>query len=76
MLNACRFLETQGFRVTYVPVNREGIVEPERVREALTRDTILVSIMYANNETGSVMPIPEIGTVITSYSIHYTKLYE
>jgi cysteine desulfurase len=64
VMNACRFLETQGFRVTYVPVNRQGIVEPDSVREALTRDTILVSIMYANNETGSVMPIPEIGAIV------------
>jgi cysteine desulfurase len=63
VMNACRFLETQGFRVTYVPVNRHGIVEPDTVRGALTRDTFLVSIMYANNETGSVMPIPEIGAI-------------
>ena len=63
VINTCRFLETQGFRVTYVPVNRHGIVEQDTVREALTRDTILVSIMYANNETGSVMPIPEIGAI-------------
>ncbi len=61
--NACRFLETQGFRITYVPVNRYGIVEPDSVRRAMTGDTILVSVMYANNETGSVMPIPEIGTI-------------
>jgi cysteine desulfurase len=63
VMNACRFLEGQGFRVTYVPVNRYGIVEPDSVREALTPDTILVTVMYANNETGSIMPIPEIGAV-------------
>ncbi|HEU5360224.1 MAG TPA: cysteine desulfurase family protein [Candidatus Deferrimicrobiaceae bacterium] len=63
VINACRFLENQGFRVTYAPVNRHGIVEPESVRKALTRDTILVSIMYANNETGAIMPIPEIGAI-------------
>ncbi|MGA6992726.1 MAG: aminotransferase class V-fold PLP-dependent enzyme, partial [Candidatus Deferrimicrobiaceae bacterium] len=44
VMNACRFLETQGFRVTYVPVNRHGIVEPESVRGALDGDTILVSV--------------------------------
>jgi cysteine desulfurase len=64
VMNACRFLEGQGFSVTYVPVNRYGIVETESVREALTGDTILVSIMYANNETGSIMPVPEIGTLV------------
>jgi cysteine desulfurase len=63
VINACRFLETQGFRVTYVPVNRHGIVEPDSVRGALARDTILVSVMYANNETGDIMPIPEIGAI-------------
>jgi cysteine desulfurase len=64
VMNACHFLEGQGFRVTYVPVNRYGIVDPEAVREELTGDTILVSIMYANNETGSIMPIPEIGAIV------------
>ncbi len=64
VMNTCRFLEKQGFRVTYVPVNRYGIVEPEVVRNALKVDTILVSIMYANNETGAVMPIPEIGEIV------------
>ncbi|HJX14205.1 MAG TPA: cysteine desulfurase family protein [Candidatus Deferrimicrobiaceae bacterium] len=63
VMNACRFLGRQGFRVTYVPVNRYGIVEPDSVREALTPDTILVTVMYANNETGSIMPIPEIGAI-------------
>jgi cysteine desulfurase len=63
VMNACRFLEGQGFRVTYVPVNRYGIVEPGSVREVLTPDTILVTVMYANNETGSIMPIPEIGAI-------------
>jgi cysteine desulfurase len=63
VINACRFLETQGFRVTYVPVNRHGIVEPDSVRGALAGDTILVSVMYANNETGAIMPVPEIGAI-------------
>jgi cysteine desulfurase len=60
VMNTCRFLESQGFRVTYAPVNRQGIVEPDSVRRAITKDTILVSVMYANNETGCVMPIEEI----------------
>ena len=64
VINACRFLEKQGFRVTYVPVNRYGIVEPDSVRTALAGDTILVSVMYANNETGDIMPIPEIGAIV------------
>ena len=63
VINTCRFLETQGFRVTYVPVNRYGIVETDSIRDALAEDTILVSVMYANNETGDIMPVPEIGAI-------------
>ncbi len=63
VMNTCRFLEGQGFRVTYAPVNRQGIVEPDSVRRAITKDTILVSVMYANNETGCIMPIDEIGAI-------------
>ena len=67
--NTCRHLEKRGFRVTYVPVNRHGIVEPDSVRQALAADTILVSIMSANNETGSIMPIPEIGRIVREAGI-------
>ncbi len=63
IMNTCRFLETQGFRVTYVPVTRQGIVEPDAVKRAVTKDTILVSVMAANNETGCLMPIREIGQI-------------
>ena len=63
IMNTCRFLEKRGFRVTYVPVNRQGIVEPDAVRAAIAKDTILVSIMAANNETGCLMPIREIGAI-------------
>lgn len=63
VMNTCRFLEAQGFRVTYAPVNRQGIVEPDTVRKAIGKDTILVSIMHANNETGCIMPIAEIGCI-------------
>ncbi|GAB4244189.1 MAG: cysteine desulfurase family protein [Deltaproteobacteria bacterium] len=63
VMNTCRFLETQGFRVTYVPVDRQGIVDPDSVRRAITKDTILVSVMAANNETGCVMPVEEIGAI-------------
>jgi len=63
IMNTCRFLETQGFRVTYVPVNRYGIVEPDAVRAAIETDTILISVMAANNETGCLMPIGEIGRI-------------
>ena len=63
IMNTCRFLESRGYRVTYVPVDRQGIVEPEAVRKAIGPDTMLVSVMAANNETGNVMPIAEIGAI-------------
>ncbi len=63
IMNTCRFLERLGYRVTYVPVNRQGIVEPEAVARAMAPDTVLVSIMAANNETGCLMPIGEIGEI-------------
>ncbi len=69
VMNTCRFLEGQGFRVTYVPVNRHGIVEPDAVRKALSPDTVLVSIMHANNETGCIMPVAEIGAMVREAGI-------
>jgi cysteine desulfurase len=63
IMNTGRFLEGQGFRVTYVPVDRQGIVEPDAVRKAIAKDTVLVSVMHANNETGCIMPVAEIGRI-------------
>jgi cysteine desulfurase NifS len=60
VLNVCRFLERQGFRVTYLGVDSDGMVAPEHLKEAITDDTILVSIMLANNETGTILPVREL----------------
>ena len=64
VLDTCKRLEKDGFVVTYLPVDKDGRVEPETVRAALTDKTILVSIMLANNEIGSVNPVNEIGAVV------------
>jgi len=61
VLDTARFLQKNGFKVTYVPVNKYGIVELEDIKEALTPRTILISIMHINNEVGSINPISEIG---------------
>jgi cysteine desulfurase len=63
VLDSLSALEREGFEVTVLPVNGEGIVDPESVREALRPDTVLVSVMHANNEVGTVQPIEEIGRI-------------
>lgn len=64
VLHTCHFLEKFGFQVTYLPVDRYGLVSPEEVEKAITDKTILVSIMLANNEVGTIEPIAEIGRTI------------
>jgi cysteine desulfurase len=63
VLNTCRALANEGFRVTYVPVTSVGFVEPAAVAACLGDDTILVSVMHANNETGVVQPVEEIASI-------------
>lgn len=63
VLDTCKYMEKQGFEVTYLPVNEEGYVTPEQVAEAIKEDTGLVTIMYANNEIGTIQPIKEIGAI-------------
>ena len=63
VLHTCQALEREGFTVTYLDVHRDGIVTPEEVAAAITDQTALVTIMYANNEIGTIQPIPEIGAV-------------
>ncbi len=62
------FLEKEGFRVTYLPVNSEGIVDLEALKEALDEETILVSCMHVNNEIGAIEPIEEIGRIVKEYN--------
>ena len=63
ILSTCKFLEDQGVKVTYLPVNDQGIVEAHTVKSFITENTALVSIMWANNETGMIFPIEEIGEI-------------
>jgi cysteine desulfurase len=63
VLNTCKYLEGKGFSVTYLDVDRNGSVDPRDVKRAIRKETILVSVMHANNETGTVLPIKEIGAV-------------
>jgi cysteine desulfurase len=63
VLHTCQYMEKHGFEVTYLPVNSEGYVTPEQVEAAIQENTGLVTIMYANNEIGTIQPIAEIGAV-------------
>ena len=68
IINTMRYLEEQGFRVTFLPVDRYGRVKLSALREALCKETILVSIMYVNNEVGSVQPIKEASSIVKAYN--------
>lgn len=63
IINPCKYLETKGFKVTYVGVDGFGRVNPKDIEKAITNKTILISIMHANNETGTIQPIAEIGKI-------------
>jgi cysteine desulfurase len=69
VLNSCRHLEEEGFPVTYVKPDRNGMVRQEAVAGAIRSDTILISVMHANNETGTVNPVAEIGSIARSRGI-------
>ncbi len=71
VLNTCQALEAEGVSVTYVPVSRGGLVDPEDVRRALTPDTVLITIMHANNELGTVQPIAEIARIARERKIPF-----
>ena len=69
VLHTCQALEKEGFTVTYLPVHENGIVRPEELEAALTENTGLVTIMYANNEIGTIQPIPEIGAICKRHGV-------
>src|SRR4249919_2827988 len=69
VLDTCKRLEKEGYEVTYLPVQKDGRVDPEDVRKAIKPTTILISIMYANNEIGSINPIAEIGKIAKEHGI-------
>ena len=69
VLHTCEFLEKFGFEVTYLDVNEEGFVDLKQLEEAITDKTILVSIMFANNEIGTIQPIKEIGEIAKKHNV-------
>jgi cysteine desulfurase len=71
VLEVCRFLEKGGFSVTYLPVDRYGLVDPDDVRRAITGKTILISVIHGNNEVGTVGPVEEIGRIAATAGIRF-----
>ncbi|MCK9364314.1 MAG: cysteine desulfurase NifS [Syntrophales bacterium] len=71
VLETCHDLEQQGCRVTYLPVDRYGAVDPDAVKNAVTNKTILISIMHANNEVGTIQPLAEIGKIARANDIYF-----
>ncbi|MFC2158416.1 IscS subfamily cysteine desulfurase [Acidobacteriota bacterium] len=69
VLQTCLYLERRGFRVTYLEADNFGLVDPEQLKQALEKDTVLVAIMMANNETGTVLPISEYARIIRSAGV-------
>ncbi|HBC84144.1 MAG TPA: cysteine desulfurase NifS, partial [Clostridiales bacterium] len=69
VLNSCKTLEKQGFKVTYLNVDEDGIINLEELKSSITNDTILITIMYANNEIGTIQPIEEIGKIAKENNI-------
>ncbi len=69
VLDVCRDLENEGFKVTYLPVDHYGCIEPEMVKEAINKDTFIISIMAANNEIGTLQPISEIALLAREHGI-------
>jgi cysteine desulfurase len=71
ILEPCRYLERLGFEITYLPVDRNGLVHPENVKAAIKDETILITIMHANNEVGTIQPIEEIGKIAKEKDIPF-----
>ncbi|GFO97794.1 cysteine desulfurase [groundwater metagenome] len=71
VLHTCRYLESQGFKVTYLPVSKEGLVNPADVEEAITSKTVLITIMHANHEIGTIQPVEEIGKLAKEKDIPF-----
>ena len=71
VLHSCQFLEKQGFKITYLPVDKYGLIDPEDVKKAITDKTTLVTIMHANNEIGTIEPIKEISKVVKKAGVYF-----
>lgn len=71
IINSCAFLEKHGFKVTYLGVDKYGMVDLEELKNSIRKDTILISVMFANNEVGTIQPIKEISKIAREHNIYF-----
>jgi len=71
VMNICKHLQKEGFEVTYIPVDKQGLVDPKQLEDEITDKTILISVMYANGEIGTIQPIKEIGKIAHEKQIYF-----
>lgn len=71
VLQTCRYLEKEGFEVTYLPVDKTGMISVKEFEKVLREDTILVTIMFGNNEVGTLLPVKEIGEILTNHQAYF-----
>ncbi|MCJ7497392.1 MAG: cysteine desulfurase, partial [candidate division Zixibacteria bacterium] len=71
ILESCKYLEREGFEVTYLPVDKYGLVAPDELKKNIRKETILVSIMHANNEVGTIEPIPELSKIAKENGVYF-----
>ncbi len=69
VLRTCEYLEKKGYTIEYLPVDQYGLIDPNELDQAITKDTFLISIMYANNEIGTIQPIKEIGSIAQKHDV-------
>ncbi len=71
ILNTCKTLERQGYKITYLNVNEKGFINLKELEQSITKETILISVMFANNEIGTIQPIKEIGLIAKNHNIYF-----
>ena len=73
VIEVCKFLETKGFEISYIPVDEFGIIDLKKLESEIRSDTILISVMHANNEIGSIQPLKEISKIAKKYNIVFIQ---
>ena len=71
VVEVCKYLERKGFNITYIPVDEHGVIDLNKLEKAITKQTILITVMHANNEIGTIQPISEIAKIAKKHSIYF-----